>query len=220
MLGRKRYAPPRTVTKRGISTAFWRSPASFGTENDAVGWPPKRGQRGPSRGSVSSGNPSKFAFIIHALWTNSNWRAMLAFRQRKKSPLGFSPAGAGERASAGEMICPYSRPRRSRRWKRVETDGVLAQRLLRKANHAQELLDRARGAGGHIGCAWVGAADVRAQGTGKSHLVRGVVEVVQRRVAQFDAVDCLGLKRDDGLARDVTTDHGARQAFQLGGISL
>ena len=55
MLGRKKYAPPRTTTKVGKPEIRWRT-GQPGIENVSVGRP--KGKRlVPNRGSVSSSRP-------------------------------------------------------------------------------------------------------------------------------------------------------------------
>ena len=75
MPGRKKYAPPRTVMKRGMAWTRAGHMPSRGMEN---GLP-----AAPSSGSLSSGKPLNLPLITQAFCTNSNCREMLAFKQRK-----------------------------------------------------------------------------------------------------------------------------------------
>src|SRR5215216_429717 len=71
--GRKKYAPPTTVTKLG-RPVYRRRTGSAGTRKAWSGHVARIG-------SGSSYRPSNFGLLHHVPWMNSNCRAMLAFRQ-------------------------------------------------------------------------------------------------------------------------------------------
>jgi len=105
-LGKKKYAPPFTVTKRSRLCMRVRSGSAWTVKISSPF------VRFPTSGSTSPSKPPNTGLLTQVCCTNSNWRSMSAFRQRKWSPRG-TPSST--RRSSGRT--PYDRPRRRMRWR-------------------------------------------------------------------------------------------------------
>src|SRR5947207_15522562 len=84
--GRKKYAPPRTVTNGGKPDIRRRRRPLAGMVKRPVTGQPVIAWRLPTTGSFSPVKAENLLFIVHAFCKNSKWREMFAFRQAKWSP--------------------------------------------------------------------------------------------------------------------------------------
>ena len=177
--GRKKYAPPRTVTNCGRPLNRRSGPSACGIEKPSVGDAAGSGTRWPSNGSRLAGEPGKLASRSPtALCTNSNWRLMLATRQMKWMPV--SPGGS---AQARGLAAPYVASATKQAMEARGCDQILLQRRRVESQHAPQTREDAAHAGRQIRIARIGPPNVRAQRAAQALRIGLVGEGVQCRAA-------------------------------------
>ena len=150
--------------------------------------------------------PANFLLWIQAFCTNSNWRERFATRQMKCSPRS-SLSSVELSASSGESFLPYSRPRRSRRWKRVGATRSSRNELLLKPSMRSRRANRLLVPGGQIAGARVGAPDMGADRAAEAGRIGRIGEVVRGDVLE---------RRPDAFDRLVTQRHQRRALIGSG----
>ena len=139
-VARRRRRRRTAAGRRGASAG----PSARGSEKRRVGGPSGAGKRGcRAADRLRAAGRRTWCRSIHALCTNSNWRAMLAPRQTKCRPVSTGAPAPAERLRRASAAARIRGRAAAARWKRVDATSVVVRARRRRSRACARARDQA-----------------------------------------------------------------------------